>query len=441
MLKEGFSPESAAETSGYTPPSSVAPPSMEIPTPVAPTIDPTTVLTPIQIAALGGTAAAIALIAAHGAGGAVAAANTAIAANPAPINPIPPGGTGGGTTGNGTTGGTTGNGTTGGTGTAPGENPTPGGSPGNGTGGGTTPINPTPGSTPGSTPGPPGGGTAPIEVPIVPIPPPPVVIPPPPLVDQGLSMVPPESPVPPTPPPPPVDRGLSMVPPESPVPPGPTPTPPPVDKGLSMVPPESPVPPVDPTGLTPEQIAALLAAGYILANPAKIPSVPTRAPFPIPTFNGAGLVNPGVNPGFIEPAPAYGQQPPGMDQYYWGQHQYAQNMADLANLNNPAPTQPYGNANAVHLGQLITPEQLGYPNAQSMQQVYGPGYQYNPAPILARDQYTGPMSLNQPVAPNQFGTFGPNTQAQQATGQGYSAQYGQGLNYIPGATLIPVAPR
>jgi hypothetical protein len=209
---------------------------------------------------------------------------------------------------------------------------------------------------------------------------------------------------------------------------------------LSMVPPESPVPPTDPSGLTPAQIAALLAAGYILANPAKTPSVPTRAPFPIPTFNGQKLVNPGVNPGFIEPAPAYGQQPPGMDQYYWGQHQYAQNMADLANLNNPAPTQPYGNPNAVHLGQLITPEQLGYPNAQSMQQVYGPGYQYNPAPILARDQYTGPMSLNQPVAPNQFGTFGPNTQAQQATGQGYSAQYGQDLNYIPGATLIPVAP-
>jgi len=77
-----------------------------------------------------------------------------------------------------------------------------------------------------------------------------------------------------------------------------------------------------------------------------------------------------------------------------------------------------------------------------MSQVYGPNYAYNPAPILAADQYTGLSSLNQPVAPNtQFGTFGPNSQAQQATGQGYGTQYGQGLNYIPGAiTLTPVTP-
>ena len=166
-----------------------------------------------------------------------------------------------------------------------------------------------------------------------------------------------------------------------------------------------------------------------------------RAPLPIPTYSGLGLVNPGVNPGFVQPAPAYNYNVPGLDQYNWGQHQYAQNMNDLSNLNNSASAQPYGNPNAVHLGQLITPEQLGYPNAQSMQQVYGSNYQYNPAPILAADQYTGMTYLNQP-APSmaQFGTFGPNTTAQQATGQGYNTQYGQGLNYLPGAPVIPVAP-
>ena len=430
-IENGYSPAEASQLSGYTPPEPVAPTiTTEIPTPVAPPIDPTTVLTPVQIAALGGTAAAAAVIASSGSSGAAAAADTAIATqtpvtnpvvtepippvtnpvtNPVPpvTNPVPP------VTNpvNPTPGA---GGAPGGTGTAPGENPTPGGPPGGGT-----------------------GGTAPVEVPVIPpIIPPPVVAPPvvaPPVVAPPVPVAPPVVAPPVVPP---VTQPISTVPEQG--------KPPSLGenyKGNTLDYKLADGTPFDTSGLSAAQIAALLAAGYVLSSMPTKPSMPTRTPFPIPTYNGLGLVNPGVNPGFVQPAPAYGQQPPGMDQYYWGQHQYAQNMADLANLNQPAPSQPYGNPNAVNLGRLVTPEELGYPNAQSMQQVYGPGYQYNPAPLLARDQYTGPMSLNQP-APSmaQFGTFGPNTQAQQATGQGYSTQYGQGLNYLPGAPLIPVAP-
>jgi len=154
---------------------------------------------------------------------------------------------------------------------------------------------------------------------------------------------------------------------------------------------------------------------------------------PIPTYNSSGLVNPGVNPGYIEPAAAYPTGVPGQDQYYWGQHQYAQNMADLANLNAPAPAQPYGNPNpigTVNGTGLLTPQQMGFPNAFEMAAAYGPG-QYNPAPIMAQDQYTGLSQLNTPApaVPGFAQTYAAPTQAQQAVGAGYGQQFGQNLNY------------
>ena len=196
--------------------------------------------------------------------------------------------------------------------------------------------------------------------------------------------------------------------------------------------------PVDTSAWTAGDVAKALLLGYIvygMATMPKVPPVPTRQPFPIPTFNGVGLVNPGANPGFVEPAPMYGNQQPGIDQYYWGQHAYAQNMSDLANLNTNAvnvPVNPYGNPNAVNLGQLYP---LQYPNAMSTAGAYGSlGAAPNQAPMpnMSYDMYNNPVQMNTPapVVPGYAGAFGPNIQAQMAAGQGPAQQYGQGLNYV-----------
>jgi hypothetical protein len=106
--------------------------------------------------------------------------------------------------------------------------------------------------------------------------------------------------------------------------------------------------PFEVAGLSAAQIAALLAAGYLLTGGMPKPAtLPTRKALPIPTYNGAGLVNPGVNPGFVITAvnpPMYRTTNPYQSQYYWGQHPYMQNMSDLANYNAvpEAPAQPFG---------------------------------------------------------------------------------------------------
>ena len=204
--------------------------------------------------------------------------------------------------------------------------------------------------------------------------------------------------------------------------------------------------PVDTTTWSATDIAKALVAGYILKgivgpllNPKTGLDQYKQQFFPIPTYNGAGLVNPGVNPGFIEPAPMYNNAgQPGINQYYWGQHGYTQNMSDLANYNTNAvnaPTIPYGNANAVNLGHLISPQNLGFPNQQQMSAVYGPGYQSPDQQAyqaeLARNVYTNPVQMNTapPAIAGYAGAYNPNTQAQMATGHGQAAGYGQSLNY------------
>jgi hypothetical protein len=198
--------------------------------------------------------------------------------------------------------------------------------------------------------------------------------------------------------------------------------------------------PVDTSGWSLKDIATALAAGYLVAGlagafaPKPNMSGYQNQWFPIPTYNSSGLVNSGVNPGFIQPSAPYAQGHPGQDQYYWGQHQYAQNMSDLANLNAPAPAQPYGNPNpigTVNGTGLLTPQQMGFPNAQEMAAAYGPG-QYNPAPIMAQDQYTGLNHLNTPapVVPGFGAAYSAPTQAQQAVGHGPASQFGQSINYV-----------
>ena len=158
--------------------------------------------------------------------------------------------------------------------------------------------------------------------------------------------------------------------------------------------------------------------------------------FPIPTYNGAGLVNPGVNPGFIQPAPFYNNAgQPGIDQYYWGQHGYAQTMADLANYNAGAvnaPAVPYGNPNAVNLGTLAP---FNYPNPQSTAGAYGslaaaPGQA--PLPNMSYDVYHNTVQMNTAAPPVAGFTqaYGPNTQQQMTTGVGQGSQFGKTLNYV-----------
>jgi hypothetical protein len=196
-------------------------------------------------------------------------------------------------------------------------------------------------------------------------------------------------------------------------------------------------------GITPELAAEIAAGGWsasdiftavkagllapvvlnMLGLGPKIPEItmPKQQWMPIPTYNSSGLVNPGVNPGMIAPSTFYGEQAPGVNEYYWGKHGYVQSPTGLAglqnyNLNTIAPTQPYGNPNAVNLGKLVTPEDLGY----------------NPALIAPEYQYTGLSSLNTPAPaiPGFAGAFEPGTEAQMALGQSPTQQLGQSLNYV-----------
>ena len=200
-------------------------------------------------------------------------------------------------------------------------------------------------------------------------------------------------------------------------------------------PPEEP-PPEEPPPEEPPYVAPPIYVPPSLLQ--STPSVPQQNALPIPTYSAQGLVNPGVNPGFIQPAPAYANQGAGMDQYYWGQHQYAQTTSDLKNLNSTAPATPYGQVS--QLGQLITPQQLGYPTAQSMAAA---GLPYNSqVSVLPQDVYNNTVQMNTatPAVPGFAGAYGPNTLAQQSAGQGQGQLYGQGLNYAFVPPVIPVAP-
>jgi hypothetical protein len=72
-----------------------------------------------------------------------------------------------------------------------------------------------------------------------------------------------------------------------------------------------------------------------------------RDPYPLISFTGTNLVNPGLNPGWVVTGvnpPMYQTTNPYQSQYYWGKHPYMQNMADLARYNQVpgAPAQPFG---------------------------------------------------------------------------------------------------
>lgn len=68
-------------------------------------------------------------------------------------------------------------------------------------------------------------------------------------------------------------------------------------------------------------------------------------PIATPRFGKLGdLANPGLNPGFVTARPFYQTTSPVQAQYYWGNHPYAYDQADLANYNTvpAAPIVPWG---------------------------------------------------------------------------------------------------
>jgi hypothetical protein len=161
---------------------------------------------------------------------------------------------------------------------------------------------------------------------------------------------------------------------------------------------------------------------------------PTRTRIPVRFGTARGLVNPGVNPGFIEPAAPYAQNIPGQNQYAWGSGRYAAEMADLARYNEYAPAAPYGRPNVIGTYNgtgLIRPDQLTMAS-QTLQQ---PQAQF---PVQPQANFAvNPALLNTPPPPAPgYPVYRAPTPAQMATGLGPAAAFGRGLNYVP----YPAAP-
>ena len=173
--------------------------------------------------------------------------------------------------------------------------------------------------------------------------------------------------------------------------------------------------------------------------------MPQQQWMPIPTYTASGLVDPGVSPGMITSARFYGDQQPGVNEYYWGKTGYVNTPTGIGGLQNRylntvgAPVSPYGNPNAVNLGRLITPQELGYPSPQQLQQQYGPGQPIGQPQILPQNTYQGMTSLNTapPPVAGFAGAFEPATPAQMALGQSPAQQYGASLGMVGVAPQLP----
>ena len=156
----------------------------------------------------------------------------------------------------------------------------------------------------------------------------------------------------------------------------------------------------------------------------------TTTTYPIPKYTGKGLVNPGVNPGWIEPSNPYAAGNVGVNQYNYGKGQYIPTMDRLGEYNNPAPVSPYGHANpigTVNGTGLLTPAQFGYDVSN----------------IPLQNRYTGLNTLNTapPAIPGRPGTFTAPTYGQMATGMGQGQQLGYSLGYLQTPQqLTPMTP-
>ena len=192
------------------------------------------------------------------------------------------------------------------------------------------------------------------------------------------------------------------------------------------------------SGLSAAQIANLLKYGLIggaalafLGGGGVSTSVPTRDRLPVTFGNTAGLVNPGVNPGFIKPTTPYPQTTPtpGVNQYNWAAGRYAADRGELGRYNEYAPAYPFGRADVVGTYNntgLIRPDQL----TMASQTLRQPEAQFPVQPPA--NYYVNPALLNTapPPTPGTPGVFGAPSQAQMAAGTGPAGQFGQSLNYV-----------
>jgi hypothetical protein len=202
--------------------------------------------------------------------------------------------------------------------------------------------------------------------------PPPVVVEPPPVVVEPPPVAPPPDMTPDNidagggwnPGTTPVSDAVPVAVPERPViaPPPIQPGPVPVEDAVAR-PPGTPQPGLGGYTMPPVSAAdlALLAAGWYYLNGVLTPpdAPATRAPYgPIAptTFGQTGaLVNPGLNPGFIQPTPFYNTTSPVQAKFNYGQRalQTGATFDPLAYNNVPgASAQPYG------LQQLYTPTDI-----------------------------------------------------------------------------------
>ena len=124
------------------------------------------------------------------------------------------------------------------------------------------------------------------------------------------------------------------------------------------------VPPVVPSiPVTPPVVVTTSKTGGGTSTTTK-PTTPTSSGgLSMPTTQGA-LVNPGLNPGYIQATPAYQTTNPVQSKFYWGQHPYAIGPADIGayNYTPQAPATPWGAQQA--LTGPVTPAATRTPSTQ-----------------------------------------------------------------------------
>ena len=145
------------------------------------------------------------------------------------------------------------------------------------------------------------------------------------------------------------------------------------------------------------------------------------------------LTQPGVSPGYIQPAATYATNQPGINYYTYSPKHLVQTTDQLARYNTLS-TNPYGNPNAQNLGTLVTPEQLGYPSQQSQAAAQG-----SANPMMASTQgihlppvYDPHIQMNTaaPAIPGHPNVFAPATPEQMAAGISNAQQYGASLGFV-----------
>lgn len=100
--------------------------------------------------------------------------------------------------------------------------------------------------------------------------------------------------------------------------------------------------PTEPPVLTPPEVGGIV--GMPPTIPTVTPPAPTTTPYDLHWGQVSPLVNPGLNPGWIQGVPHYQTTSPYQAQFYWGQHPYQPGPTFDPALYNQvnAPAQPWG---------------------------------------------------------------------------------------------------